>query len=79
MRHWLLHPLRDLDRLNQRQDALAALLAEPLVMAEIRTMLKDVRDLERTSGRLSQGSGNGRDLQMLAGSLEIVPGGAHPH
>jgi DNA mismatch repair protein MutS len=74
MRHWLLHPLRDLDRLNQRQEALAALLAEPLVLAEIRTMLKDVRDLERTSGRLSQGSGNGRDLQMLASSLEIVPG-----
>ena len=74
MRHWLLHPLRDLEKLNGRQDAIHALLNEPMVMGQIRSLLKDIRDLERTSGRLSQGSGNARDLQMLAGSLEIVPG-----
>jgi DNA mismatch repair protein MutS len=74
MRHWLLHPLRDLERLVQRQDAIAALLSESAILGQVRSLLKDIRDLERTSGRLSQGSGNGRDLQMLAGSLEIVPG-----
>ncbi len=73
MRHWVLHPLRDLDALTQRQDMIAAFLDEPMLLGQVRTLLKEVRDLERTSSRLSQGSGNGRDLQALATSLEVVP------
>jgi DNA mismatch repair protein MutS len=73
MRHWVLHPLRDLDALTQRQEMIAAFLAEPMLLGQVRTLLKEVRDLERTSSRLSQGSGNGRDLQALATSLEVVP------
>jgi DNA mismatch repair protein MutS len=73
LRHWVLHPLRDLETLTQRQDMLAALLDESMLFSQIRTLLKEVRDLERTSSRLSQGSGNGRDLLMLASSLEVVP------
>ena len=73
MRHWVLHPLRDLNALTQRQDMIAAFLDEPMLLGQIRTLLKEVRDLERTSSRLSQGSGNGRDLQALAVSLEVVP------
>jgi len=73
LRHWVLHPLRDLDTLTQRQDMIAALLDEAVIFSQIRTLLKEVRDLERTSSRLSQGSGNGRDLLMLASSLEVVP------
>lgn len=73
LRHWVLHPLRDLDALTQRQDMVASLLDEPILLGQIRTLLKEVRDLERTSSRLSQGSGNGRDLQALAVSLEVVP------
>ena len=73
LRHWVLHPLRDLDTLTQRQDMVAAFLDEPILLSQVRTLLKEVRDLERTSSRLSQGSGNGRDLQALALSLEVVP------
>lgn len=73
LRHWVLHPLRDLDALTQRQDMIAAFLEEPMLLSQVRTLLKEVRDLERTSSRLSQGSGNGRDLQALAVSLEVVP------
>jgi DNA mismatch repair protein MutS len=73
LRHWVLHPLRDLNALIQRQDVIAAFLGEPMLLSQVRTLLKEVRDLERTSSRLSQGSGNGRDLQALAVSLEVVP------
>ena len=73
LRHWVLHPLRDLDTLTQRQDMIAAFLDEPMLLSQVRTLLKEVRDLERTSSRLSQGSGNGRDLQALAVSLDVVP------
>jgi DNA mismatch repair protein MutS len=73
LRHWVLHPLQDLAALTERQDVIACLLDETMLLSQIRTLLKEVRDLERTSGRLSQGSGNGRDLLMLAQSLEVVP------
>jgi DNA mismatch repair protein MutS len=73
LRHWVLHPLRDLDALLERQDVIASFLEESMLQSQVRTLLKEVRDLERTSGRLSQGSGNARDLLMLAQSLEVVP------
>ncbi|MCB1226669.1 MAG: DNA mismatch repair protein MutS [Verrucomicrobiales bacterium] len=73
LRHWVLHPLRDLEKLTHRQDLLAALLEQPRLLEQLRTLLKEVRDLERTSGRLSQGSGNGRDLLALGQSLLIIP------
>lgn len=73
LRHWVLHPLRDLDALVERQDVIASFLEESMLQSQVRTLLKEVRDLERTSGRLSQGSGNARDLLMLAQSLEVVP------
>ncbi|MFT4549709.1 MAG: DNA mismatch repair protein MutS, partial [Verrucomicrobiales bacterium] len=73
IRHWILHPLRDLAELEQRQELIAALLDEPFILNQIQESLKDVRDIERTSSRLSQGSGNARDLQSLCKSLLRVP------
>lgn len=74
LRHWVLHPLRDVGKLTERQDMIETLLGDSLLLGQMRSLLKDIRDLERTSGRLSQGGGNARDLQALAVSLEIVPG-----
>lgn len=74
LRRWVLHPLRDLAQLVARQDVIAALLQEPMTLGQLRDLLKDIRDLERTAGRLSQGSGNARDLASLAQAMQIVPG-----
>ena len=73
MRDWILHPLRDLAALTARQEIIAALLAEPFLLAKCRESLKGIRDIERTTSRLSQGSGNARDLQSLATSLSHIP------
>lgn len=73
LRDWLLHPLKDLTILAQRHDTVAQLLAEPYLLSKLRTSLKDIRDIERTTGRLSQGSGNPRDLKTLAISLSHLP------
>ena len=69
LRRWVLHPLRDLPQLVARQEVIAALLQEPMTLGQVRDLLKDIRDLERTAGRLSQGSGNARDLAALATGL----------
>jgi len=73
LRAWILQPLRDLTELNCRQQMIADLLQEPDLLASIRTELKLIRDFERAVGRLSQASGNARDLAALKTSLEQIP------
>lgn len=69
----LLHPLRDLDALRQRQDLIEAFLSEDYLLYKLRDNLRDIRDLERIIGRLSQQAGNARDLQSLSLSLGKIP------
>ena len=73
LRDWILHPLRDLAALNARLDLVDSLLAEPYLLTKLRDSLKNIRDIERTTGRLSQGAGNARDLKSLQTSLEHIP------
>ena len=53
---------------------IADLLQEPDLLGAIRSELKSMRDFERAVGRLSQASGNARDLAALKTSLEQIPG-----
>ncbi len=73
LRDWILHPLRDYKTLTGRQDIIAAFLAEPFLLSKCRESLKGIRDIERTTSRLSQNSGNARDLQSLSNSLDHIP------
>ncbi len=73
LRDWILHPLRDLDALTVRQNIIASFLAEPFLLSKCHASLKGIRDIERTTSRLSQNSGNARDLQSLSISLSHLP------
>src|SRR6059036_674034 len=73
LRAWILQPLRNLDGLQRRQQMIADLLQEPDLLAAIRGELKSIRDIERATGRLSQASGNARDLVALKTSLQEIP------
>ena len=73
LRNWILHPIRNLDTLVARQDLVEAYIRESFLLHEIREAFSDVRDVERTISRLSQGSGNARDLKALESSLRKVP------
>src|SRR5437763_9613689 len=73
LRSWILQPLRDLTELRCRQQMIADFLQEPDLLDSIRTELKSIRDIERAVGRLSQASGNARDLIALKASLAQIP------
>lgn len=73
LRDWILHPLCELPVLAARQQLVGDFLAEPFLLGQIRELLKSVRDIERTVGRLAQTGGNARDLQVLRIALEQVP------
>src|SRR5436190_902696 len=73
LRFWILQPLRNVLELERRQQMIADLMQEPDLLAAIRTELKSIRDIERAAGRLSQASGNARDLVALKTSLQQIP------
>jgi DNA mismatch repair protein MutS len=73
LRAWILQPLRDLTELQRRQQMVGQLLQEPDLLGSIRAELKSIRDIERAAGRLSQASGNARDLVALKTSLQQIP------
>src|SRR5262249_3307608 len=73
LRSWILQPLRNLHELERGQQMIADLLQEPDLLASIRAQLKSIRDIERATSRLSQASGNARDLAALKFSLQEIP------
>ena len=73
MRDWLLKPLRNVEKIIERQDVVALFKDDPLTLAELRETLGAVRDLERIVARLNVGTANPRDLLTLAHSLEMIP------
>jgi len=73
LRDWLSQPLAAAAPIVRRRDAVQLWLENTALLDDFRSGLADVRDLERTLGRLSTGSGNGRDLAALRIALEKIP------
>src|SRR5205085_6038849 len=65
LRDWLSQPLAAVESIQRRQEAVQAFIENSGVLEHFRAQLASVRDLERTIGRLSSGSGNARDLNAL--------------
>jgi DNA mismatch repair protein MutS len=74
LRDWLTQPLAEVLAIRLRQDAVQALMDAGSGLESLRASLREIRDLERTLGRLSLGSGSGRDLSALRNALQHLPG-----
>jgi DNA mismatch repair protein MutS len=72
-RQWLLKPIRSQTEIRQRQEMIQQFLDQPFLLSSVREILGNIRDVERTVGRLSQLSGNARDVVALRLSLESLP------
>ena len=73
LRNWLSQPLAAVEPIRRRQEAVQTFLENSSGLDNFRAQLAQVRDLERTMGRLSTGSGNARDLVVLRLALEQIP------
>ncbi len=73
LRDWLSQPLATVEPIRQRQEAVQTFVGDAAGLEALRAQLAQVRDLERTLGRLSAGTGNGRDLVALRLALEQMP------
>ncbi len=66
---WLRFPLRDAGAIVRRQDAIASLRGQPERLGRLRTMLRDMADVERINARLGVGRASPRDLVALGRTL----------
>jgi DNA mismatch repair protein MutS len=73
LRNWLSQPLAAVEPIRRRQEAVQTFIGNSAGLDNFRAQLSQVRDLERTLGRLSSGSGNARDLVALRIALEQIP------
>ncbi len=73
LRSWIEQPLVDRDRINQRLDAISAILKEHVLCMSLSDELRGVYDIERLLSRVSYKSINARDCLALLGSLKKVP------
>ncbi len=73
LRSWLLQPLVDVERINERLDAVDELVRNRLMAEELAEHLREVADLERLTSRASAGRANARDLVALRNSLRRLP------
>jgi DNA mismatch repair protein MutS len=72
LRRWLNQPLRDRETLKSRHSALDDLLSVR-AYEEVRTALRDVRDVERIVARIALKSARPRDLAGLRDTLALLP------
>ncbi len=73
LRHWLTSPLRDIDAMRARQDAIGELAGAPILRGDLRETLRGVQDLERLVARVATGRATPRDVLALGRSLGCVP------
>ena len=73
LRKWILYPLVDTVRINQRLDAIEALGGHPSVLDEIKEALKRIHDIERLLTRAVLGTINPREVLALKESLAAIP------
>ena len=73
LKHNLLFPLQDKNRIINRLDAVTFFFNNSTVRKELRNLLEHVYDLERLNGRMILGSGNGRDMLAMKHSLASLP------
>ena len=73
LRQWIAAPLKDPSGIDQRLDAVGALLDGRQARQALRELLRQVGDLERLMARICCQRANARDLVGLARSLAVLP------
>lgn len=72
LKRWLALPLKEMETIRQRHDAVSYFSEHPQWSEEIRDALERVKDLERTVSKLSTGRIQPRELNQLGVGLDAI-------
>ena len=73
LKDWMLRPLKNIDKINERYDKIEILNNEFILKEELRNNLAEVYDIERLCGKITCGNIGARDLLQLKNSLKVLP------
>lgn len=73
LRKWIIMPLVNCAKIQNRHKAVGELVAEPIVREDFAEKLKSVQDIERIIGKIAYKTANCKDLLALAASFEKLP------
>ncbi|MCF8042456.1 MAG: DNA mismatch repair protein MutS [Desulfarculaceae bacterium] len=74
LKQWLAFPLRSLEAIEARHQAVEELASDPLLLDSLRAALSELPDLPRLVGRASLGQATPRDMAALRDTLLALPG-----
>ena len=69
----ILSPLKEIDTIEYRQEGVSELFNASVVRMGLAETLREVKDIERLSGKISNGNFSPRDCVALAASLNAIP------
>ena len=73
LKKWLEQPLLEVDKIEDRLDAVEEIKNNILSKEDLKDLLDQVYDIERLMGKVIYGSANARDLISLKNSLVVLP------
>ena len=73
LREWIERPLSDAAEIARRQDAVEAMIADPIASDGLRERLEGIYDVERLLSKVAYDTINARDCLALLATLEQVP------
>ncbi len=73
LKKWIEEPLKNINNINSRLDAVEELFNNVMVSNNIKEYLKSIYDIERLISRIVYGNCNGRDLNALKQSVRSLP------
>ena len=73
LNNWILFPLSDKDKIEERLDAVESLYNSTLIRQSLSDLLSEIKDISRLAGKISNGNLMPADCVALKKSLEILP------
>ncbi|MBU1026539.1 MAG: DNA mismatch repair protein MutS, partial [Candidatus Margulisbacteria bacterium] len=73
LRQWILQPLINVERINQRLEAVEELFGQAMLRADLTKEINNIADIERAIARIAAASANAKDLVALCDSLKQLP------
>lgn len=73
LKKWLEQPLVNIDEINRRNNVVEFFVNNIVTMDDIRSILRQIYDIERLSTKISNGNCNARDLIAIKHSISVLP------
>ena len=73
LRNWICQPLKKVEDIQKRQNAVSELVEKSALRRELSEKLEKIQDIQRLSTRISNGSATPRDFIGLKTSLQALP------